>query len=52
MWEINNIFCIVLFKYEHVGSNEQDIILVWPKDNSATIFEITVQASSVLILNY
>lgn len=32
MREINNdIVCIVLFKYEHTGSDEQEIIFVWSK---------------------
>lgn len=31
MWEINNvIFCIVLFEYERVGSDEQENVLVCP----------------------
>lgn len=30
MQEINNINCILLFKYERAGSNKQEIILVWP----------------------
>lgn len=32
MWKINyNIKCIVLVKYERMGSDEQEIILVWPQ---------------------
>lgn len=31
MWEIdNNIICLVYFKYKGVGSDEEEIILVWP----------------------
>lgn len=31
MWEIdNNIICLVYFKYQGMGSDEEEIILVWP----------------------
>lgn len=28
-----NIICTVLLKYERVGSEEQEIILVWPNED-------------------